>query len=114
MGSSTACTSRPAIWWRKGRRSSRFPPMARRLPMRLPAEVRMVEVGPRDGLQNEAKSVPAPIKVALIERLADAGLRVGEAGALGSPEKGPPKGDRAPGAAGGQRTPRARPPPPRA
>jgi len=34
--------------------------------MRLPAEVRMVEVGPRDGLQNEAKSVPAPIKIALI------------------------------------------------
>ena len=42
--------------------------------MRLPSHVRMVEVGPRDGLQNEARAVPAAVKIALIERLADAGL----------------------------------------
>jgi hypothetical protein len=37
--------------------------------------MRMVEVGPRDGLQNEARRVPVPVKIALIERLAAAGLR---------------------------------------
>src|SRR5947207_7988399 len=95
MGSSTACTSGPAISSRKGRRSSRFPPTARRPPMRLPAKVRMVEVGPRDGLQNEAKSVPAPIKIALIERLADAGLRAVEAGAFVSPKWIPQMADSA-------------------
>ncbi len=63
--------------------------------MRLPAEVRMVEVGPRDGLQNEAKSVPAPIKIALIERLADAGLRAVEAGAFVSPKWIPQMADSA-------------------
>jgi hydroxymethylglutaryl-CoA lyase len=34
--------------------------------MRLPKAVRMVEVGPRDGLQNEAQVLPAATKVALI------------------------------------------------
>ena len=63
--------------------------------MRLPARVRMVEVGPRDGLQNEAKSVPAPIKIALIERLADAGLRAVEAGAFVSPKWVPQMADSA-------------------
>src|SRR5436305_14591555 len=95
MGPSTACTSRPAISSRKGRRSLRFPPIARRPPMRLPAEVRMVEVGPRDGLQNEAKSVPARIKIGLIELLADAGLRAVEAGAFVSPKWIPQMADSA-------------------
>jgi len=63
--------------------------------MRLPAEVRMVEVGPRDGLQNEAKSVPAAVKIALIERLADAGLRSVEAGAFVSPKWIPQMADSA-------------------
>jgi len=54
--------------------------------MRLPAEVRMVEVGPRDGLQNEAKALPAAVKIALIERLGEAGLSVVEAGAFVSPK----------------------------
>ncbi len=44
--------------------------------------VTIVEVGPRDGLQNEAKALPAATKVALIERLADAGIPVVEAGAF--------------------------------
>lgn len=45
----------------------------------LPAKVRMVEVGPRDGLQNEAQILPAAVKIALIDRLAAAGLPVVEA-----------------------------------
>lgn len=63
--------------------------------MRLPAEVRMVEVGPRDGLQNEAKPVPAAVKIALIEKLADTGLRVVEAGAFVSPKWIPQMADTA-------------------
>ena len=42
--------------------------------MAMPHKVTVVEVGPRDGLQNEPQSVATAIKVALIERLADAGL----------------------------------------
>ncbi len=53
----------------------------------------MVEVGPRDGLQNEAKTVPAPTKIALIERLAAAGLRSVEAGAFVSPKWVPQMAD---------------------
>ena len=63
--------------------------------MRLPAEVRMVEVGPRDGLQNEAKSVSAAVKIALVEKLADAGLSVVEAGAFVSPKWVPQMADSA-------------------
>jgi hydroxymethylglutaryl-CoA lyase len=53
--------------------------------MRLPSNVRMVEVGPRDGLQNEAEIVPVATKIALIEQLAAAGLEVVEAGSFVSP-----------------------------
>ena len=63
--------------------------------MRLPAEIRMVEVGPRDGLQNEAKAVPTTVKIGLIERLADAGLSVIEAGAFVSPKWVPQMADSA-------------------
>ena len=41
----------------------------------LPKHVRLVEVGPRDGLQNEAGAVPTAARIALIDRLADAGLK---------------------------------------
>ena len=54
--------------------------------MSFPGQVKIVEVGPRDGLQNEAGTVPAEIKVQLIEMLADAGLPVVESGAFVSPE----------------------------
>ena len=54
--------------------------------MKYPKRVRMVEVGPRDGLQNEPGSVPAEVKVALIDRLSDAGLPVVEAGSFVSPK----------------------------
>ena len=43
--------------------------------MRLPEQVRIVEVGPRDGLQNEARPVPTAAKVAFIQGLAVAGLQ---------------------------------------
>jgi hydroxymethylglutaryl-CoA lyase len=54
--------------------------------MTYPARVRVVEVGPRDGLQNEAAVVPVVVKVALIEALADAGLTSIEAGSFVSPK----------------------------
>jgi hydroxymethylglutaryl-CoA lyase len=47
---------------------------------------RIVEVGPRDGLQNEAATVPTEVKVELIERLADVGLPAVEATAFVSPK----------------------------
>lgn len=54
--------------------------------MHLPKRVRLTEVGPRDGLQNEAQIVPAATKIALIERLAEAGLSAIEAGSFVSPK----------------------------
>jgi hydroxymethylglutaryl-CoA lyase len=61
--------------------------------MRLPDRVRMVEVGPRDGLQNEAKTVPLEVKVALIDRLSATGLKVIEAGSFVSPKWVPQMAD---------------------
>ncbi len=52
----------------------------------LPKKVRIVEVGPRDGLQNEKAEVPTKVKLELIGRLADAGLRAIEATAFVSPK----------------------------
>ena len=49
------------------------------LSVNLPSRITVVEVGPRDGLQNEPRSVPAATKIDFIERLADAGLPVVEA-----------------------------------
>ncbi|MEV6736711.1 hydroxymethylglutaryl-CoA lyase [Streptomyces sp. NPDC051104] len=45
----------------------------------LPARVRIHEVGPRDGLQNEKRTVPTEVKADFIRRLADAGLTTIEA-----------------------------------
>jgi len=73
--------------------------------MNLPKRVRMVEVGPRDGLQNEATTVPAAIKIALIERLADAGLKTVEAGSFVSPKWIPQMADTAEVLAGLHRAP---------
>jgi len=61
--------------------------------MRLPARVRMVEVGPRDGLQNEAKPVDLATKIELIERLAACGLTVVESGSFVSPKWVPQMAD---------------------
>ena len=55
--------------------------------------VTVVEVGPRDGLQNEAAVVPAADKVRLIERLADAGVAVVEATSFVSPRAVPQLAD---------------------
>ncbi len=54
--------------------------------MEIPRQVRIVEVGPRDGLQNEAQPVPTATKIRLIELLADAGLKTIEATAFVSPK----------------------------
>ena len=53
---------------------------------RLPKQVKIVEVGPRDGLQNEAIPVSADDKIALIEMLSDAGLNYIESGSFVSPK----------------------------
>jgi hydroxymethylglutaryl-CoA lyase len=55
--------------------------------------VKIVEVGPRDGLQNEPREVPTAVKLELIERLADAGLRSVEATAFVSPKWVPQMAD---------------------
>lgn len=52
----------------------------------LPKKVRIVEVGPRDGLQNEKAEVATKVKIELIERLAQAGLPAVEATAFVSPK----------------------------
>jgi hydroxymethylglutaryl-CoA lyase len=57
--------------------------------------VRIVEVGPRDGLQNEPGQVPTDVKVELIERLAEAGLPAVEATAFVSPKWIPQMADHA-------------------
>jgi hydroxymethylglutaryl-CoA lyase len=54
--------------------------------MNLPKRVRLVEVGPRDGLQNEARPVPVDVKVELIDRLTAAGHTTVEAGSFVSPK----------------------------
>ena len=63
--------------------------------MTLPAQVKVVEVGPRDGLQNEAKPVPLETKVTLIDLLSETGLRAIEAGAFVSPKWVPQMADSA-------------------
>ena len=63
--------------------------------MNLPDKVKMVEVGPRDGLQNEAQPVPTAVKIELIDRLTDAGLPVIEATAFVSPKWVPQMADNA-------------------
>jgi len=76
--------------------------------MSLPARVTLVEVGPRDGLQNEAATVPTAVKIALIERLAACGLPVVEAGAFVSPKWVPQMADSAAVLAGIARRPGVR------
>lgn len=61
----------------------------------LPKAVTLYEVGPRDGLQNEARTVPLAVKLALIHRLAEAGLPAIEVGAFVSPRWVPQMADSA-------------------
>ena len=52
----------------------------------LPQKVKIVEVGPRDGLQNEKENVPTEVKVSLINMLSQTGLKVVEATSFVSPK----------------------------
>ena len=63
--------------------------------MALPLTARLVDVGPRDGLQNEAAPIATAIKIELIERLAAAGLSAVEATAFVSPKWVPQMADAA-------------------
>ena len=63
--------------------------------MTVPTQVKIVEVGPRDGLQNEKEVVPTEIKIELINRLAEAGVRAIEATSFVSPKWVPQMGDNA-------------------
>jgi hydroxymethylglutaryl-CoA lyase len=61
--------------------------------MNLPKKVRIVEVGPRDGLQNEKQAIPTAAKIQLIENLVDAGLDYIEAGSFVNPKWVPQMAD---------------------
>ncbi|MFZ2950166.1 MAG: hydroxymethylglutaryl-CoA lyase, partial [Desulfuromonadaceae bacterium] len=61
--------------------------------MRVPKRVKMVEVGPRDGLQNEAMIVPADVKIELINWLSATGLSAIEVTSFVSPKWVPQMAD---------------------
>jgi hydroxymethylglutaryl-CoA lyase len=61
--------------------------------MALPSDVRLVEVGPRDGLQNEASQISTAVKIELVARLGAAGIRHIEAASFVSPKWVPQMGD---------------------
>ena len=63
--------------------------------MKLPTRVKIVDVGPRDGLQNEKQPVPAEIKIGLVHRLQDAGLKDIEVTSFVSPKWVPQMADNA-------------------
>ncbi len=74
--------------------------------MKYPARVKLVDVGPRDGLQNEKQPVPAAIKIELIHRLQDAGLQDIEVTSFVSPKWVPQMADNTEVMAGISRNPR--------
>src|SRR3546814_13254467 len=78
---------------------------AGRMTAELPRRGRIVEVGPRDGLQNEAQTVPTAVKIALIDRLSAAGLPAVEVGSFVSPKWIPQMADTAEVMAGITRRP---------
>ena len=73
--------------------------------MQLPKRVKLVDVGPRDGLQNEPGTVPTEIKIGLVDRLSDAGLPAVEATSFVSPKWVPQMADAAQVMAGIRRKP---------
>jgi len=73
--------------------------------MSYPQRVKIVEVGPRDGLQNEKQVVPSELKIELIDRLAAAGVPVIEATSFVSPKWVPQMGDNSAVLAGIRRQP---------
>jgi hydroxymethylglutaryl-CoA lyase len=76
--------------------------------MSIPSRVKLVEVGPRDGLQNEKQPVPATIKIELVHRLQDAGFKEIEVTSFVSPKWVPQMADAASVMAGIQRLPGVR------
>ena len=76
--------------------------------MSLPTQVKLVDVGPRDGLQNEKQTVPAEVKIELVHRLQDAGLQEIEVTSFVSPKWVPQMADNAEVMAGIQRKPGVR------
>jgi len=76
--------------------------------MQLPERVKLVDVGPRDGLQNEKQMVPAAVKIGLVQRLQEAGLREIEVTSYVSPKWVPQMADAAEVMAGIQRQPGVR------
>lgn len=76
--------------------------------MTLPTKVKLVDVGPRDGLQNEKQLVPAEIKIGLVERLQAAGLKEIEVTSFVSPRWVPQMADNAAVMAGIARLPGVR------
>jgi hydroxymethylglutaryl-CoA lyase len=63
--------------------------------MTIPSFVKLVDVGPRDGLQNEKQTVPASIKIELVHRLQNAGLKEIEVTSFVSPKWVPQMADNA-------------------
>jgi hydroxymethylglutaryl-CoA lyase len=59
----------------------------------LPSKVTIVDVGPRDGLQNEKQTIPVEVKVELVDRLTDAGFRAIEVTSFVSPKWVPQMAD---------------------
>ena len=76
--------------------------------MKLPSKVKLVDVGPRDGLQNEKQPVPAEIKIGLVHRLQDAGLTEIEVTSFVSPKWVPQMADNSEVMAGITRKPGVR------
>jgi len=73
--------------------------------MSLPTHVKIVEVSPRDGLQNEKTFVPTPVKIELVNRLSAAGFQNVEAASFVSPKWVPQMADGAEVMAGIERKP---------
>jgi hydroxymethylglutaryl-CoA lyase len=76
--------------------------------MKLPSKAKLVDVGPRDGLQNEKELVPAEVKIGLVHRLQDAGVRDIEVTSFVSPKWVPQMADAAEVMAGIRRMPGVR------
>ncbi|RMX08673.1 hydroxymethylglutaryl-CoA lyase [Corticibacter populi] len=76
--------------------------------MAIPHKVKLVDVGPRDGLQNEKQLVPAEVKIGLVQRLQAAGLREIEVTSFVSPQWVPQMADNAQVMAGIERRPGVR------
>jgi hydroxymethylglutaryl-CoA lyase len=76
-------------WLRSARLAARHPCQRRAFASAASSRadhVRIVEVGPRDGLQNEKQTIPLATKIELVKRLAQTGLTTIEAGSFVSPK----------------------------